>query len=146
MLPSIWRSRSSLLSPSFDDFIERFFYGWPSFEKESDVSWAPRMDIHETENEFVLDIEIPGMDKKDIKIGVKNDILTISGERKKERETREKDYSSVERHYGKFERSLTLSETVNAEKIIADYKNGLLTLTLPKTEDKKLKELSVEVK
>ena len=143
MLPSILRNRGALLN---DDFIERFFYGWPSFEKESDVSWVPRLDIHETEKEFVLDVEIPGMQKKDIKVGVKNNILTISGERKKERETKEKDYSSVERHYGKFERSLTLSGAVNAEKIIADYKDGLLTLTLPKTEEAKPKELSVEVK
>ena len=143
MLPSILRNRVALLN---DDFIERFFYGWPSFEKESDVSWVPRLDIHETEKEFVLDVEIPGMEKKDIKVGVKNNILTISGERKKERETKGKDYSSVERHYGKFERSLTLSGAVNSEKIIADYKDGLLTLTLPKTEEAKPKELSVEVK
>lgn len=145
MLPSLWRDRSSLIGPSFDDFIEKFFYGWPSYEGETDVSWTPRVDVHETDKEIYMDVELPGMDKKDIKVDIKNGVLTISGERKEERERKDKDITRRERHYGRFERSFTLPETVNPDKISADYENGLLKLTLPKTEEAVPKEITINV-
>lgn len=146
MLPSIWRRRGQLAGPTLDDFIEKFFYGWPGFEKESDVNWAPRVDIHETDKELILDVELPGMEKKDIKIGVKNDILTISGERKQERKTEGSEYYRHERHYGKFERSFTIPETVDADNISANYKNGVLTLNLPKAKEVLPREIAIDVK
>jgi len=88
MLPSIWRHRGSMLAPSLDDFIERFFYGWPRFKEDVETSWLPRADVNETDTEYVIDVELPGIDKKDIKVEVKNDVLTISGERKEEKKTK----------------------------------------------------------
>jgi HSP20 family protein len=132
--------------PSFDDFVERFFYGWPAFSEESDLTWAPRVDVNETEKEFIIDAELPGMEKKDIHVGVENDMLKITGERKDERKSENGNYSRRERHYGKFERTFALPDTVDAEKVNAEFKNGLLTITLPKTEKAKPKEIAVEVK
>ena len=145
MLPAIWRNRGSLIGPNFDDFVERFFYGWPAFERQSDVLWTPRVDVSETDKEILLDVEIPGIDKKDIKIEVKDGTLYIFGERKQERKTENTEYSRVERHYGKFERSFGLPETVDVGKVSAKFKDGILELTLPKTEKAKPKEIKVEV-
>ena len=145
MLPIIFKRTGSLL-PSMDDFIERFIYGWPSFERGTETTWTPRTDVHETEKEILIDAGLPGIDKKDIKVEVKNNVLTISGERKEERKTDEKNYYRFERHYGKFERSFGLPETVKPEKVSASFNNGVLTVTLPKTEKAKAKEIPVEVK
>jgi len=146
MLPEIWKNRGSVLAPSLDDFVERFFYGWPSFEKESDYTWSPRVDIHETDKEIHLDVELPGLDKKDIKVEVRNNTLTISGERKSEHKTEESQCCRIERHYGKFERTFGLPDTVTSDKVAAEYKNGVLTLTLPKIEKAAPKQVQIDVK
>jgi len=146
MLPSIWRNRGSLIGPSVDDFIDRFFYGWPSFEADTDITWSPRVDVNETENEITIDVELPGIDKKDVKVEVKNNVLSISGERKMEKKTENTESSRIERHYGKFERTFGLPDTVVADKVLAKYKDGILALTLPKTEKAKTKEIAVEIK
>jgi len=145
MLPEIWRNRGSLLAPTMDDFIEKFFYGWPTFEKENDISWSPRVDIHETEKEIIIDAELPGIAKEDIKVELKNGILTISGERKQEKKTEKGNSYRIERHYGKFERSFGLPETVADDKVNAKFKDGILSLTLPKTEKAIPKEITVNV-
>jgi len=145
MLPEIWKNRGSLLGPSMDDFVERFFYGWPTFESESEYSWSPRVDVHETDKEILIDVEIPGLDKKDIKVEVKNNTLTISGERKSERTSKDTQCCRVERHYGKFERTFGLPDTVKADKVSAEYKNGVLALTLPKSEKAIPKEVQISV-
>ncbi len=146
MLPSIWRDRGSLIGPSVDDFIERFFYGWPSFETDADFTWSPRVDVNETENEITIDVELPGIDKKDVKVEVKDNVLSISGERKMEKKTENTETSRIERHYGKFERTFGLPDRVEADKVLAKYKDGILALTLPKTEKAKTKEMAVEIK
>jgi HSP20 family protein len=146
MLPELWSRRGTLLGPNFDDFSERFFYGWPSFERRGEVTWAPRADIHETDKEVLIDLELPGIKKEEIEVEVKNSTLTISGERKQERKTETPEGSRIERHYGTFERSFTLPDTVSEEKITAAYANGVLTLTLPKIEKVLPKEVKVEVK
>ena len=146
MLPSIWRNTGAMSSPSLDDFVEKFFYGWPRYRDDMETSWSPRADVQETETDFVIDIELPGIDKKGIKVEVKNDVLAVTGERKEEKKTKEKGYQSIERHYGKFERKFSLPDTVKAENIAAKYNNGVMTLTLPKTEKAIPKEIAVEVK
>jgi len=146
MLPILWNRRGSLTGPTVDDLVERFFYGWPTFERTGEELWAPRADVHETDKEVFVDLELPGIKKDEIKIEVKNDVLTISGERKQERKTETPEGSRIERHYGKFERSFSLPETVSVDKISAAYTNGVLTLTLPKTEKALPKEIKVEVK
>jgi HSP20 family protein len=146
MLPELWTKRGTLRGPTFDDFIERFFYGWPSFERMGEVTWAPRADIHETDREVLIDLELPGIKKEDIKIEVKSNFLTVSGERKQERKTDTPEGSRLERHYGEFERSFTLPDTVSEDKITAAYSNGVLTITLPKSEKAIPREVEVEVK
>jgi len=146
MLPSLWRQRGGLYAPTVDDFVERFFYGWPTFEKNTDVAWVPRVDVNESEKDIVIDVEIPGIDKKDVKVEVKDNTLYISGERKSERTDDNGGCCVSERHYGKFERSFSLSDAVDAGKIAAKYKDGVLTLTLPKTEKALPREIAVDVK
>lgn len=146
MLPAIGRGKSLAVGPSLDDFIEKFFYGWPRFELAAETTWAPRVDVRESDKEIVVEAELPGVEQKDIKVNVANNVLTISGERRGEEKTEKKGYSRIERHYGKFERSFGLPETVNADKVSAEFKNGVLTLTLPKTEKAKPKEINVAVK
>jgi len=145
MLPEIWRNRGSLAGPTMDDFVERFFNGWSWADRETTATWNPRVDIHETEKDIKLDVEVPGLDKKDIKVEVKNNTLVISGERKYEREVKEGDTSRFERRYGAFERSFGLPETVDTEAIDAAYKNGVLTLTLKKTAKALPKQVTINI-
>ena len=146
MLPTLWKNRGSLATPMWDDVMENFFYGWPRADHEEQAAWRPRTDVRETEKEFVIDLEIPGIDKKDIKVEVKENTLTISGERCEESTEEETDYYRRERRYGKFERSFGLPDTIEDDKVSAKYKNGILTLTLQKSEKALPKEIAVEVK
>ena len=145
MLPEIWRNRSYPAGASMEDFVERFFNSWPRNDLDDETAWSPRVDIHETEKEILLDVEIPGISKKDITIEVKNNTLTISGERKYEREVKDGDTSRFERRHGAFERSFGLPETVDADSIAAAYKNGVLTLTLKKIEKALPKQITINV-
>lgn len=121
--------------------------GWPALgaqETMAAAEWAPRVDIAETDAAYVIKAEIPGVRKEDVKITVDNGILTISGERKEEKEEKDKKFHRVERIYGSFSRSFTLPDNVDESKIDAEFKDGVLTLTIPKTE--KAKPRAVEVK
>ena len=146
MLPKVWSNRGLLLSPSLDDFVDGFFTRWPSFERDTEYTWSPRVDVHETDKDILIDVEAPGLEKKDIKVEVKNNNLTISGESKSERKTEEAQSCRVERRYGKFERTFGLPDTIQTDKVTAAYKNGILNLTLPKTEKAIPKEVRIEVK
>lgn len=145
MLPSIWRNTGLLGNTAVDDFVQRFFYDWPATARTEDSIWAPRVDIQETENEILLDVELPGIEKNEVKVEIKDKVLTISGERRHEKKVKENGYRSIERRYGKFERSFGLGETVDPEKISATFKNGIMTITLPKLEKVKPREIMVEV-
>jgi HSP20 family protein len=107
--------------------------------------WAPAIDMFERENEVVLRAEVPGMSKEEINLSVFGNTLTISGERKTEEEIKEDDYYCCERSYGRFQRDITLPQGVDAEKIKASYKNGILEVVLPKTEEAKPKQVEVAV-
>ena len=146
MLPSLRRNTRSLYRPATENYFDRFFFRWPSFENETDVAWIPRVDINETDKEVTLDVELPGFEKKDVKVEVRDNTLKISGERTNEKKTDDNYCGRVERHYGKFERAFTLSDEVDANKITAKYKNGVLSLALQKTEKALPKEITVEVK
>lgn len=108
--------------------------------------WAPSVDILETENELLLKADLPGVEMKDVDIQLENGTLTLRGERKFESEKKDGGYHRIERSYGSFARSFTLPETVDAETVKADYKNGVLTVTLPKKELAKPRQIRVEVK
>jgi len=108
-------------------------------------SWAPSVDIYEQANTIVVKAELPGVDPKDIDIRVENNTLTLRGERKLDQEVKRDDYHRVERSYGQFSRSFTLPNTVNTEKIQAEYKDGVLKVALPKREEAKPKQIQVGV-
>jgi HSP20 family protein len=146
MLPEIWRDRGALFGPTMDDFVERFFYGWPARAHAEDAMWRPRVDIHESETEIDIDVELPGMKKKDITVEVKDNTLTVSGERTRDERYENAEGYTTERHYGRFERSFGLPDTVDAEKVTARFTNGVLTLGLPKTEKALPREHAIAVK
>jgi HSP20 family protein len=108
--------------------------------------WSPAVDIYETENELVLKADVPDVDPKDIDVRVENQTLTISGERKFELDQSSKGFHRIERSYGNFVRSFAVPNTFDTEKIGADFKNGVLTVSLPKKETAKPRQVKVEVK
>jgi HSP20 family protein len=116
-----------------------------SAEESNLTTWAPAVDIYETEHELVVKADLPEVDPKQLDIRVENNLLTIRGERKFEKKVNEDNYLRVERAYGSFSRSFSLANTVNSEAIKADYLNGVLTLTIPKREEAKPKQIKVNV-
>jgi HSP20 family protein len=128
--------------PTFERSI-----GFPSFFSDTldrlwsdeSVSWMPSVNIKERENDFKIDLAVPGMDKKDLSIEVENGLLVVSGERKEEMKENNEKITRREFHYGSFKRSFTLPESANAEQITASYKDGLLSLTVAKQDDSKSK-------
>jgi HSP20 family protein len=107
--------------------------------------WSPAVDIFETENDLVLKADIPDVDLKDIEVKVENQTLTIRGERKFEQEQNTKGYHRIERSYGTFVRSFAVPATVDTEKVNAVYKNGVLSISLPKKEAAKPRQVKVEI-
>jgi HSP20 family protein len=126
--------------------VNRMFTELLGRSKESNLtSWAPAVDILESEHELVVKADLPDVKPEELDIRVENNILTIRGERKFEEKVDEKKYLRVERSYGSFARSFSLANTVNAEAIKADYRDGVLTLTIPKREEAKPKQIKVNV-
>lgn len=109
------------------------------------TTWAPAVDIYETENELVLRADLPGINEKDLDVRVENNMLTVRGERKFEQQVKEDNYLRIERTYGSFSRSFGLPNSVNTEAIKAEYKNGVLTVELPKRAESKPKQVKVNV-
>jgi HSP20 family protein len=105
--------------------------------------WTPAVDIYETDQNVVLKAELPGVDPKDVEIRVEDGTLYLKGERKFESDVKEDGYRRIERQYGSFTRSFPLPATVNSEKATAEYKSGVLTLTLPKREEAKPKTIKI---
>ncbi|HEY1339984.1 MAG TPA: Hsp20/alpha crystallin family protein [Bryobacteraceae bacterium] len=114
-------------------------------EPRANRPWSPACDIYETENELVLKADLPDVDQKNIDVRVENQTLTISGERKFEREEESKGFHRIERSYGSFTRSFSVPNTFDTDKIAAGYKNGVLTVTLPKKEAAKPRQIKIEV-
>jgi len=124
-------------------FNERMFNG--TGEESALTAWAPTVDIYETSNELVVKADLPDMTEKDIDVRVENNLLTITGERKFEKNLAEENYLRVERSYGSFSRSFSLPNTVNPEGIHAEYSNGVLTVKLPKREEAKPHQVKVNI-
>lgn len=108
-------------------------------------AWAPVVDIFETEHDVVMNVELPGIDPKDVEVKVENQTLHIRGERKFEKKESEGNYQRVERSYGSFYRSFTLPPSVSPENVSAQYKDGMLTLKLAKREEAKPKTVKIQV-
>ena len=130
--------RFALLRNEFD----RLFNG-PTASPE--VAWNPALDIHADKDRYFVSLELPGMKKEDIKISLHEGVLSVSGERKDERVFKDGETYRSERFFGKFERSVKLLAAVDSSKITANYKDGILTVELPKAEDAKPKEIAVSV-
>ena len=107
--------------------------------------WHPAMDLVETEDHFVLRADLPGLSEKDVKIEVEDNVLTVSGERRSEHETKQEGFHRVERAFGAFSRSLTLPRGVNAEAVEASFDNGVLEVRIPKPEESKPRRISIGV-
>lgn len=109
-------------------------------------SWAPAVDIYETADSVVLNAELPGLSKDDIDIQVRDNVLTLKGERRLEKEVKQENYLRVERAYGGFQRAFTLPASIQADKIRAVFKNGVLEVSIPKAAEVKPKQIKIEVK
>lgn len=143
-----WTPANSNFSPALrdrsfsNDPFFRVFEDWFSGTPASGVE----VDIVENEGNYALTAELPGVDKKDLKVAVENDTLTIEAEKRNSHESEKDGRYHSERRYGKFSRSFKLNGQVDAEKVDAEYKDGVLTLTLPKREEVKPREVTVKVK
>jgi HSP20 family protein len=131
------------------DRLNRLFresYG-PEGREESLVtsSFAPPVDVYEDEHNLTLKLEVPGIDEKDIDVRIENNVLTVHGERKIEKEEKEENFRRVERQYGSFTRTFTLPTSVDAEKVAANYDKGILKIVLPKKAEAKPKQIKVNV-
>ena len=134
---------------TIQDDMSRFFedfFGRPMEKTEwSEGVWHPSVDISENKDNLIIQAEMPGMNKEDVKISIHDNILTLKGEKKQEKEEKEENYHRVERSYGSFCRSFMLPASVKADKVKAAYKDGVLNVILPKTEEAKPKEIPIAV-
>lgn len=124
----------------FEDLVSA-----PRFEDSEIIqsTWSPAVDIYETENELVLTAELPGVDEKDVEIKIEDNTLTLKGERKFEKETKEENYHRIERAYGSFFRSFSLPNYIDQEKISAEFENGLLKVHMPKKPEVKPRKVKI---
>ena len=146
MLQLVPRRRRFLPFVPEIDIFDRFFdFDIPSLFNGEDLI-IPHFDISETEKEYVISGEIPGIEVKDLNVTLTDGIITIKGEKKKETENTEENYHRIERHYGSFQRSFRVPDNVKPEKLDANYKDGVLKLTLPKSEASEVKKIEVKEK
>ena len=128
-----WNPTRSLMTDFDRIFDSMFTHDLPRFS--SVKSWIPAVDVNETETEFLLSADIPGLDKKDVSIDIHDGVITIEGERAIDNEKSSDGYRIRERQLGSFNRSFRLPDNVNEDKVAAKFKNGVLTVTLPKTKE-----------
>lgn len=155
-VPEIWRPFESLrreVDRLFDDFGNGFwrspFRGLdlaPFRGSETSLSAVPVVDVSETDKAYEITAELPGMDEKNVEVKVANGVLTINGEKQDEKEEKRKDYYMRERSFGSFQRSFQVPDDVEVEKIEANFKNGVLTVTLPKSPEAQKAEKKIAIK
>ena len=132
------------LQREIDRLFEDFSRGFPTIAGNGATALMPSMDVTETDKEIEITAELPGLEEKDVQINVADNILTIRGEKKAEKEQKDKNYRLVERSYGSFERTLELPEGVNADAIKANISKGLLKVTVPKPVPTQAKKIEVK--
>ena len=144
--PTTWPAFNRLadLSEELDRFFDSPLTG---FGRASQLlgAWSPALDLYEDKENFVLKVELPGLNKEDVSVSIEDGCLTISGERKSETKREDTEVHHTERYYGRFQRTVTLPTAVAADKVKAAYKDGVLTVTLPKTEQAKPKQIDIAV-
>jgi len=129
----------------FDNFFGRTTSLMPFQENLSDWEFGPPVDIYEDDQRLTFKVEVPGIDEKDIKVEVENNVLTVRGERKLEKNIKEENFRRMERHYGAFSRSFALPSTVDPAKIEANYSHGVLAIQMPKRNEARAKQIKVNV-
>ena len=117
--------------------------GWRADEPAATTTWSPAVDIFETEGEIIVKAELPGMERKEITLHLENNVLSLRGERRFEKETKDENYHRIERSYGAFSRSFSIPATVDEENIRAEYKDGVLNIVLPKKEQARAKQIKI---
>jgi HSP20 family protein len=130
--------RKTMLDKWFDDIFDRDIMEFASFDR------YPKIDMKETDKEIIINAEIPGVDKKDINIDLNENILTISFERKQEKDEKDEGWRIIERSYGKFSRTITLPCIVKSNEAKATYKDGVLKIVLPKEKDSKSNKIKID--
>src|ERR1700677_357140 len=138
---------SNRLSSLRDEVNRRFDFSFPGFTSEGSLfsGWTPALDVYQDKDNVFVKAELPGMKKEEIEITLHDGVLSIAGERKHEAESKKGDTFRSERFFGRFHRSVALSTTVDSTKVTAVYKDGILTVTLPKAEEAKPKQIQVNV-
>ena len=142
-----WRPMRGLenVQDEVNRVFDSFFDIRPFARRSEESGWYPEVDMIEDKDKVMVNVDLPGMKKEDIKVSVQDNTLTIKGERKAEKEEKDKNYHRVERLYGTFCRSFSLPGKVDGQKIKANYKNGVLSIDLPKAEEVKPKEIPIDV-
>ena len=128
-----------------DQFGRLFELAFPTRSVESFGDWSPALDAFEDKDKYVVSLELPGLKKEDINVTVHDGVLTVSGERKSEKDVKSGTVHRTERYYGKFSRSVSLPTAVKADKVGAAYKDGVLTVEVPKADEAKPKSIEVKV-
>jgi HSP20 family protein len=148
LLPFKRRSAVPNVLSEMDEMVKRMWYGFPfhNLQEDLEIGWSPRLDVSETDDALEVVADLPGLEKKDISISLEDDLLTIKGERKEEKEKKGKQFHTIERRSGTFYRALRLPVEVENEKIEAAFKDGVLTITLPKTKESKRKVAQIAIK
>jgi len=141
-----WRPRryAPVASYDLDRVFDRMMRSWPSPVLPAELDWSPSVDVSESDDEIVVKAEIPGVNLEDVDISIDDNHLIISGEKKQESEEKSKNYHSVERSYGSFRRSLALPSGVDVDNIKASSKDGVLSIQIPKSDDKKRRKIEIE--
>jgi HSP20 family protein len=133
------------LSSLRDEMSRLFDFSWPSRDSGLFSGWSPALDVYDDKDNLVVKVELPGLKKEDINISLHEGVLTVSGERKQERDNKAGESFRSERYFGKFQRSVTLPTAVDCGKVSASYKDGILSVSLPKAEEAKPKQIAVSV-
>ena len=142
LIPYFRRNEFPVTNRLFEDFFEDF----PIFSHpETTDQWNPAVDILEKDGKVILRAELPGMTEKQIEVKVEGDTLILKGERKMESEDKKENYHRIESTYGSFTRSFRIPETLDTDKISAEYKNGILTVTIPRKPEVKPREIAVSI-
>lgn len=142
-----WIPRNSLVG--YHNELDRIFNSFfsPTYEEESSLSaFKPTVDIEENDKEFHIAVELPGINKEDVKVNIKDNLLTISGEKKQEKKVNDKNYHRTERAFGLFQRCFKLSEIVNQDNVSAEFKGGILNIVIPKLKEAVSKQIEIKVK
>ncbi|MBF0279898.1 MAG: Hsp20/alpha crystallin family protein [SAR324 cluster bacterium] len=128
--------------PAVNTIFDEFFKSFDEGEQRS-ASFSPRIDIKEDENAYHVSVEVPGIDKKDVEVSLKENILTIKGEKKQENSKKEEGYSWTERSYGSFRRTVRLPDAAQGGEVAANMENGILAITLPKAKQPEKKQITI---